>query len=149
MTTRLAALIFLLLVASNLTATDPPLAGPSDRAGGLDYSPPTPPAPPDPAGLVGRLFGLTAGMLILCGGVVWLVRRAKRPPVTAGASGRLVHEGSLTLDRRCAVHLIRADGHTVAVTTDGTGLRSIVVLSDPFEPVLDEATGEADGSTPR
>jgi hypothetical protein len=107
---------------------------------GLEYTPPTAPAAPDVAGLIFRLFGLTAAMIVLCGGVVWLVRRVKQPAAAKGDPTRLRHEGSLPLDRRCAVHLVNADGHTVAVTTDATGLRSLVVLSEPFEQALDDAT---------
>lgn len=110
--------------------------------GGLAYEPPTAPPPPDAAGLVVRLFALTAVALAACGGVVWLARRAgraNRPATDPGAAGRLVLDGTLALDRRCSVHLVRADGHTVAVTTDATGLRSLVLLSEPFQTMLDEA----------
>ncbi|MBX9625304.1 MAG: hypothetical protein K2X82_15970, partial [Gemmataceae bacterium] len=69
-----------------------------------------------------------------------LARRANRPPAApAGSAGRLVLDGTLPLPRRCAVHLVKADGHAVAVTTDATGLRSMVLLSEPFQTVLDEA----------
>lgn len=139
MTRRLLALV-LVVAAGPGRAADPPA-----RPGGLEYTPPAPPAAADPAGLVTRLFGLTAGVLVLCGGVVWAARRAKRAPAGVGGNGRLAHEGSLALDRRSAVHLIRADGHTVAVTTDATGLRSLVVLTDPFDPALDDAADRAAG----
>ncbi len=109
-------------------------------AGDLDYTPPAAPQPPDTAGLVLRLVGLTAALLVSCGGVMWVARRAARPADLKGGAGRLHHEGSLALDRRCAVHMVRVDGHQVAVTTDATGLRSIVLLSEPFEDALD-ATG--------
>jgi hypothetical protein len=109
-------------------------------AADLDYTPPAAPAPPDAAGLVLRLVGLTAVLLAMCGGVMWFARRATRPADPKGGAGRLQHEGSLVLDRRCAVHIVRVDGQTVAVTTDATGLRSLVLLSEPFEAAL-EATG--------
>ncbi|MDB5312201.1 MAG: hypothetical protein JWO38_6403 [Gemmataceae bacterium] len=140
--TRPAALAVAVLTVPWLLAADPPAGG------GLAYTPPAPPGPPDVTGLVLRLFGLTAVMLALCGGVLWLVRRSKQVSgATAGAAGRLRHEGSLALDRRCAVHLIHADGHAVAVTTDATGLRSLVVLAEPFEAALAEA-GAAEGHPP-
>jgi hypothetical protein len=95
---------------------------------------------PDPGALLFRLLGLTAGLLALCVLVIWLARRGMRPRLLSSGTGgdRLRHEGTLALDRRSTLHMIRVDGQTVAVTTDGTGLRSIVVLSEPFEEVLDE-----------
>lgn len=130
MTRRLAAVVVLAV---------PVLLG-ADAPGGLGYTPPSPPPAPDPAGLVLKLFLLTGGAIAACGGVVWLARRSNRPPVVpADSAGRLVLEGSLPLPRRCSVHLVRADGHTVAVTTDATGLRSMVLLSEPFQTMLDEA----------
>ncbi len=105
--------------------------------GGLDYAPPTAPAPPDIGGLVFRLVLLTAALIGLCVAVLWFARRANRPGGSVGAeSGRLKHQGSMALDRACAVHLLIADGQTVAVTTDATGLRSIVVLAEPFDAAL-------------
>jgi hypothetical protein len=130
-----AALLAALLTAPPLPAADPP-------ATGLDYTAPAPPAPPDPVSLVLRLFAVTAALVTMCGTVVWLARRANRPPGAKGdGGGRLKHEGTLSLGRRCAVHLIRADGQTVAVTTDATGVRSIVILSEPFEDALAAAGG--------
>jgi flagellar biogenesis protein FliO len=132
--TRLAALVVVLLAAPSGLAADPPAGG------GLAYTPPVPPGPPDVTGLILRLFGLTALMLALCGGVVWLVRRSRQVRVAkTGDAGRLRHEGSLALGHRCAIHLIQADGQAVAVTTDATGLQSLVVLSEPFETALAEA----------
>ena len=76
-------------------------------------------------------------------GVLWFARRAVRAGGLKGDGGGLLrHEGSLVLDRHCAVHLIRADGQTVAVTTDATGLRSVVVLSEPFDVALAAAGAE-------
>lgn len=109
----------------------------------LEYTPQPAPAPPDAAGLVLRLFALTAALLAVCAGVVWFARRAARPADLKGdGGGRLKHEASLALDRRSALHVVTVDGQTVAVTTDATGLRSLVLLSEPFETALDAATGE-------
>jgi hypothetical protein len=113
--------------------------------GDLTYTPPPHPAPPDPAGLVTRLVGVTAGVLVLCGGVLWLARRAQGGTALPDAGGLLRHVGRLPLAHRSVVHLIEADGHTVAVTVDATGLRSITVLSEPFEAALAAAPGPAGG----
>jgi hypothetical protein len=126
----------LLAFALVLLATSPVLAAGT----GLDYTPPAAPAPPDAVGLVFRLVGMTLALLVFCGGVLWYARRAMRPTDLKGdGGGRLKHEGSLVLNRRCAVHLLQVDGQAVAVTIDATGLRSIVVLSEPFEAALEEA----------
>lgn len=130
----------LLALALILSIAAPAWAVPSD----LNYTPPAPPAPPDAVGLVFRLVGLMALLLVLCGGVLWFARRATQPAALKGdGGGRLRHEGSLALDRRCAVHIVQADGLTVAVTTDATGLRSMVLLSEPFESALEEATASS------
>ena len=101
------------------------------------YTPPAPPAPPNPNGLLVRLFALTAGTLALCGGVLWLARRSARlRTADADGGGRMQHLGSLTLDRRSAVHIIAVDGQQVSVTVDQTGLRSMVVLSEAFPDTL-------------
>jgi uncharacterized iron-regulated membrane protein len=128
--TRVLALVVLLVAAPVLWAADAP---------GLQYTPPEAPAAPNPAALVLRLVGLTAALLGLCAVVLWLARRANRHPTAKDAAGRMQHEGTLALDRRCAVHLIRVDGQAVAVTTDATGLRSVVVLTEPFESALTAA----------
>lgn len=98
---------------------------------------PAAPAPPNPTGLLVRLFGLTAGTLALCGGVLWLARRTARiRTADADGGGRMKHLGSLTLDRRSTVHVISVDGQQVTVTVDQTGLRSMVVLSEAFPDAL-------------
>ncbi|AWM37263.1 hypothetical protein GobsT_47930 [Gemmata obscuriglobus] len=125
-----------LALAALLASTAHALAG-----DGFDYAPPVAPAPPDLGGLVTRLLLLTLALVGLCAGTVWWARRANRPAGGAGdGGGHLKLEGSLPLDRTCAVHLIAVDGQTVALTTDGTGLRSLVVLSETFETAL-EAVG--------
>ncbi len=136
---RAAAALVIVLLAAVAALADPP-------GGELKYTPPAAPAPPDPTGLLLRLFGLTAGMVALCAGSVWLARRVNRPRAAAGAPGadRIRHRGSLMLDRRGTVHLYDVDGQAVAVTTDASGLRSIVVLSEP----LDAASADADPAAP-
>ncbi len=123
-----------LLAVPCLAAADGPLAR------GLEYSPPTAPIAPDPGYLLLRLIGLTAALLVLCVVVLWFARRSNRLSLTRGNdAGRMRHEGTLILDRRSAVHMIHVEGQTIAVTTDASGLRSIVVLSEPFDDVLNES----------
>ena len=133
--TRLAALLLCLVLAAP-AAADPLAAG---------YAPPAAPAAPNPSGLLLRLLLLTAGTLALCGGILWLARRAARVRTAdADGGGRMKHLGSLTLDRRSTVHVISVDGQQVSVTVDATGLRSMVVLSEAFPDALDrELAAEA------
>lgn len=104
---------------------------------GLEYAPPPPPAPPSAAGLVFKMVALTLLMLCVCGGVLWFARRAGAQPIGTGPAGRMELQGSLALDRRSTLHLVKVDGLTVAVTTDATGLRALVLLSEPFGDMLD------------
>lgn len=107
------------------------------RADEIAYSQPVVPPPPDPTSLFLRLAMLTACTLLVCGGLIWVVRRGTRG--TPGpTNNRLVVTGNLVLNGRSSVHLLKADGQDVAVTTDSTGIRSIVVLSAPFDEVLAE-----------
>jgi hypothetical protein len=120
------------LIALLATAASVALAGPP---AGLEYSPPQAPPPPDAAGLLARLVTITLGLLALCGVVLWYARRVAQPQALK-RSPRLRRTASLPLDRRSSLHLIAADEYTVAVTTDATGLRSMVLLSEPFDDVL-------------
>jgi len=111
----------------------------SSVGGDLEYTPPAPPVAPDPASLLLRLIGLTAALLVVCAVVFWLAKRSNRLLIAKGnTAGRMRHDGTLNLDRRSAVHLIQVDGQSVAVTTDASGLRSIVVLSEQFDKFLNE-----------
>ena len=103
------------------------------------YTPPTAPPPPDILGAIVRLVGLTVITLLICGGVIWWARRATRKRLLAtNTAGRLVLVGSLPLDARNAVHLLKVDGHPVIVTTDALGLKSIVPMAPAFDVALDE-----------
>lgn len=102
------------------------------------YTPPSAPPAPDLFGVVLRLVGLTVITLLLCGGVIWWARRATRKRLlAANTGGRLVLAGSLPLDARNALHLIRVDGHPVVVSTDAAGLKAIVPLQVTFDAALD------------
>lgn len=106
----------------------------------IQYSPPTAPPPPDLLGVALRLLGLTLLTLVICGGVIWWARRATRKRVlAANTDGRLVLEARLPLDARNALYLLRVDGHPVVVTTDVTGIKSIVPMQPTFDAALDEA----------
>lgn len=117
----------LLVGEASLASAGPPA--------GLEYTPPQAPPPPDAAGLLARLVAITLGLLILCAAVLWSARRLTQPHALKH-SPRLRQTGSWALDRRSWLYLVAADEYTVAVTTDATGLRSMVLLSEPFDDVL-------------
>jgi flagellar biogenesis protein FliO len=105
------------------------------------YIPPQPAPALDPVQVLFRLVALTLVTLLVCGGVIWWARRAGRVRAAAGnAAGRLKLDGQIPLDGRSTLHVIRVDGHQVVVTTDATGLRSIVPLAERFEAALVEET---------
>lgn len=111
-----------------------------------EYTRPTAPPSLDPVGVVLRLVGLTVVTVLVCGGVLWWGRRAGRiKSAAASPSTRLQLDGHLTLDTRAKLFLLRADGQQVIVTTDATGLRSIVPLQDRFEAVADDDLPEPAG----
>ena len=121
---------FVLGAAGSLALAGRALAQPLVEA----YSPPTAPAPPDAMGLLVRLVGLLALTLVICGGILLWARRLNRVAgADATGSARLRKQSSVALDARCAVHLVEVDGQTVAVTTDITGVRSMVLLSEPMD----------------
>jgi flagellar biogenesis protein FliO len=129
---RLSAILLLILV---VTAS----ASGQDIRGDLGYSPPAIPAPPDIGGMLIKLAAMTGFVLAICFGIMWYVRKQSRA-IGPNPGNRLFIAGSLTLNRRSVVHLVRVDGHTVAVTTDATGLKSLVLLSEPFDAELDAAS---------
>jgi len=107
----------------------------------LKYTAPAAPATPDPARLLTRLVLITGLALAVCVGILWLIRRIQRVSMGATAlQDRIRIEGSLPLDRRSSLHLLRVDGNTIAVTIDATGLRSMTLLTESFDTVL-AATG--------
>ncbi len=115
------------------------LAAPA-AAAEFPYTPPAAPPPPDPTGLLFRLVALTAGTLAVCGGLIWATRRVTRP-AAGPTNDRLVVESSLTLNSRAGVHVLKADGQAVAVTTDATGIRAIVILGEKFDDLVEDVQG--------
>ena len=76
-------------------------------------------------------------------------RKANRAKLSGKADAeRLRAEGTLALDARTRLHVIRVDGQQVVVTTDATGLRSITPLQDRFDAVLNEEEAEGGASEP-
>jgi hypothetical protein len=87
---------------------------------------------------------LVGVLLMLCLGVLWYARNSRKVPTPHTTPSSLMElQGTLLLDRRAALHMLRVDGHDVAVTTDASGLKSVVVLTEPFDPTLTSITDPA------
>lgn len=133
---RIVLIIVFGLLTSQVHAADPdPI-----------YTPPQAPGPIDPATILIKLAAITAIALTICVLTVVFFRK-RMAGRTKGIPGRLTHRGMLALSGRTAVHLIKADEHLVAVSTDSSGLKSMVILSEPFEDVLARTALEQAQST--
>ncbi len=108
-----------------LVATAPSLLAQSNDLG---YTPPSAPLPFDPTSLLLKLLILTGVVLALCAGMILWGK--SKPKATGEPGSSIVLEGSLPLDRRSSLHILKVEGQSVAVTTDSSGLKSIVVLSE-------------------
>jgi hypothetical protein len=114
------------------------------------YTPPVAPPPLDPVGALIRLGFMMAITCLVCGaGVLWARRLGQQNRTTGQQNGRMLHEGTLALDRRSAIHAIRVDGQQVIVAIDATGLKSLTLISEPFENVLAEEVAETTGTAGR
>jgi len=104
------------------------------------YAPPGPPSNYDGSSLILRFVVIVVVVFGICAGIIWYARSLKRVPVqNPKNAGRMVLESTLLLDRRSAVHIVKVDGQDVAITTDASGIKSVVVLTEPFEQTLDAA----------
>ncbi len=104
------------------------------------YTPPGPPSQYDGSSLILRFVVIVIVVFGICAGIIWYARSLKKMPVQNPANaGRMVLESTLLLDRRSAVHIVKVDGQDVAITTDASGIKSVVVLTEPFEQALDAA----------
>ncbi len=108
------------------------------------YKDPVFPEPAELQNLGMRLVLVTAGVLAAC--VISLIV-AKR----CFGVGRIAKAGDATmrvletlpLSNRCHLQLIQADGHKVLVGVDASGLKSVLLLQDPFREALDSLEVES------
>jgi flagellar biogenesis protein FliO len=108
----------------------------------LTYTPPVLPEAPDARSMFTRLGLVTAGVLALCVGSLWLCRRwLVQPAARPGAIRQLQLVESLSLGNRCTVHLVHVANRPVLVGADAGGVRTIVPLPDTFEQVLAQDNG--------
>jgi flagellar biogenesis protein FliO len=127
----------------------PPAPPAEARADPFAYTPPAWPEPPSPRGMLLRLVGGTAAVLVLCVGTLWACRRwLRRLPGQDNPAGRLSLVETLPLGNRCSVHLVRVGRQQVVVGVDGSGLKSLVALPELFDEALAEAGGPAERKEP-
>jgi flagellar biogenesis protein FliO len=107
---------------------------PTDK---LAYEPPSWPEPPDPSAMLLRLAAGTAVVLVLCVATLWLLRRwLGGGTASAGDRGQLKLIEMLPVGPRRALALIKAGNHQVVIGIDHTGLKSALLLQEPFENAL-------------
>ncbi len=123
-----------------LLALAPAAAGPGPQAAKqLDgYAPPAWPAAPPGGALLGRLALLTVLALAVSVAILWWARRLPRAsPGPAGAVPLRVVD-AVSLGGGCSLHLLQLEQARYVVGVDGSGLKAIHLLSEPFEQLLDE-----------
>lgn len=114
-------------------------AAPADS---LTYTPPSWPEPPDPTAMFLRLAAGTGVVLVLCVLSLWLLRRWLRGGAGGIANGgRLRLVEALALGNRRGLYLLAVGRHQVVVGVDPSGLKSAVLLEQPFDGALQEAVG--------
>lgn len=113
--------------------------------GQLEYQPPAWPDVPSTGAMLLRLAFGTVIVLALSVATLWIARRRLRGASVARSGGsQLRFVDALKLDNRCSVHLIEAGNQQVLVGLDGSGLKTLVPLPEPFQSTL----GEAERSEP-
>lgn len=114
-----------------------------ERLSRLDWPNQTPQV--DPAETL-KDWAENAGLLLGFAMVsLWLVRQwlGKRT-FEGGPTTHLRTVESLTLPQRCRVHLVDVQGRQVLVATDQAGVKSVTVLPDRFEELVERSEQELD-----
>ncbi|WP_020468436.1 flagellar biosynthetic protein FliO [Zavarzinella formosa] len=115
------------------------ISSPVRAAGELAYTPPPMPEPPSVDAMLFRLFVWTGVLLVLCLGLFWFSRRLQRSAKPGMKSGGMEYIASVPLNRKCALHVIEANGQKIVVATDLGGIREMLPLTDSFATVLQHA----------
>jgi flagellar biogenesis protein FliO len=103
----------------------------------ITYEPPELPEPPDISGMLTRLMVGTAVVLGLCTATLWFIKR--RMGTSGGqrsGNGRLHLLESLSLSNRASLHLLQCGSCRVVVGLDAGGIKSAILLEQPFEQSL-------------
>lgn len=109
-------------------------------ANDLAYTPPAIPEAPSVQAMLVRLFLWTGILLALCGIVWWTSRKWQKSAKPGMKAGGMEYIGSVALNRKCALHVIEANGQRIVLATDLTGIKDMQPLNDSFATVLQHAT---------
>jgi flagellar biogenesis protein FliO len=134
---RLGAIAAALALA--LAALALPAASAAERAGdSLAYDPPGMPEAPDTAAMLLRLALGTACVLGLSASTLWLGKRWLRgAPAGGAARGQIRLVESIALGNRCSVFLLEVKERQILAGIDGSGLKTLLALPEPFERALE------------
>jgi flagellar biogenesis protein FliO len=100
----------------------------------------TAPDKPEPSNSGMLLLRLVLGTTVVTGlsiGVLWSTKRWLGGGMKANRGGnqlRLLE--SLPLNYRCSVHLLQAGHCQVLAAVDGSGIKTLIALAEPFESTL-------------
>lgn len=125
-------------------------APPKPLDSALTYKQSPLPEPPNIAAMIGRLFFGTAVALGLCAASLYFGRRWMQGNLAGlpTKNVRLKVVEMINLGPRCAVFLVQANGSQVLCGTDPQGLKSMVVLPEGFDRLLDDRLQPADKKKP-
>jgi flagellar biogenesis protein FliO len=103
------------------------------------YEPPTFADGPDARSMLLRLGVGTVVVVGLCIGTLWFGKRWLQvaPPPAVGERQLGVIE-ALSLNHRCCVYLIKVGPRQMLAGVDGSGLKALVPLTEPFEQTLND-----------
>ena len=106
----------------------------------LEYTAPPLPEPPNFQAMMVRLGAGTIIVLGLCVATLWGMRRWMNPLTIAGSGERAMRlMETLQLGNRCSLHLVRLGKRELIVGVDGTGIKTVQPLAEPFDEVLAQA----------
>ncbi len=134
-----------------LTTTDQVNPTTSETPAGedtFDYTPPPLPDFPSPRAMLLRLALGTVVVLALCVLTLLGVKRWLGPFAQTPAAGRELYVvETLQLNGRCSVFLLQTGKTRALAGVDGSGLKVLIPLNDPFEVGLaDDESGAVESS---
>lgn len=104
--------------------------------GSLAYTPPAIPEPPSVESMLLKLFIWTGILLAICIALLIISRRMQKSARAGMKAGGMEYLASVPLNRKCALHLIEANGQQIVIATDLHGLREIMPVNESFATVL-------------
>lgn len=90
--------------------------------------------------MIFRLLVWTVFLLAILGGLFWFSKRVNKTSRPGAKSGGMEFIGSTPLNRKCALHVIEANGQRVVIATDLTGIREMVPVAESFSSVLENSS---------